>query len=82
MITVTDCSSTKNLAAISSKIHEESRETDPLLLSTSGSDLSGSVYSGPNKVKFHVGETIIEESLTSSPNSSQIQKLAYSLLGL
>ncbi len=82
MITVTDCSSTKNLAASSSKIHEESRETDPLLLSASGSDLSGGshvhsgftpVFSGPNKVKFHVGETIIEESLTSSPNSSQIK---------
>jgi hypothetical protein len=85
MITVTDCSSSKNLAASSSKIHEESRETDPLLLTASGNDLSSGgsqvhssftpVFSGTNKVKFHVGETIIEESFTSSPNSSQ-NKLA------
>ena len=68
----------------SSKSYDESKESDPLLSTNAPQTASASISTGPfvpvtansvdtqgisHKVKFHIGETIIEES----PNTSEAQ---------
>src|SRR5690606_26511033 len=82
VITVTDFSSSKNLTHNSSYASNKSEEfrfeTEPLMLNqTETSFISNMPSSGvssmpahqPSRVRFHVGETILEES----PNASQVK---------